>query len=115
MSMVDILKQAGYAMGVRQVFGEPYERDGLTIIPVARVMGGAGGGAGNAEPQGGGEGGGFGMIAAPAGVYVIKDGEVKWEPALDINRIVLGGQILALALLLLARPLIKAWLKGRAA
>ncbi|HEY0606061.1 MAG TPA: spore germination protein GerW family protein [Herpetosiphonaceae bacterium] len=118
MSMFDMLKQAGSAMAVRQVFGEPYERDGVTIIPVARVMGGGGAGAGNNRDDGehgGGEGGGFGMAAAPAGVYVIRDGQVRWEPALDINRIVLGGQIVAIALLLMARPLIQAWLKRRTA
>src|SRR5688572_18410393 len=118
MSMFDMLKQASNTMAVRQVFGEPYERDGVTIIPVARVMGGGGGGAGtgsNDGEQGGGEGGGFGLAAAPAGVYVIQNGQVRWEPALDINRIVVGGQILVLALLLIARPLIQAWLKRRAA
>lgn len=117
MSMFDMLKQASTAMAVRQVFGEPYERDGVTVIPVARVMGGGGGGAGNGRENGeqGGEGGGFGMRATPAGVYVIKDGQVRWEPALDINRIVMGGQIVAIVLLLMARPLIQAWLKRRAA
>lgn len=79
MSMFDMLKQASSMMAVRQVFGEPIERDGVTIIPVARVMGGGGGGAGtgsNDGEQGGGEGGGFGMAAAPAGVYVIQNGQV---------------------------------------
>jgi uncharacterized spore protein YtfJ len=28
------------------VFGEPYEKDGVTIIPAARIRGGAGGGGG---------------------------------------------------------------------
>lgn len=118
MSMFDMLKQASNVMAVRQVFGDPIERDGVTIIPVARVIGGGGGGAGsggNDGEQGSGEGGGFGMAAAPAGVYVIQNGQVRWEPALDVNRIVLGGQMLVLALLLIARPLIQAWLKRRAA
>jgi uncharacterized spore protein YtfJ len=111
MSRFEMLKQIGDAMTVRQVFGEPYERDGLTLIPVARVMGGGGGGG--SQDQQSGEGGGYGMIAAPAGVYVVKDGRVKWEPALDINRIVLGGQIVALAVVLALRPLIKTWIKRR--
>src|ERR1044071_4210639 len=116
--MFDMLKQASNTMAVRQVFGDPIERDGVTIIPVARVMGGGGAGSGSGGhdgEQGGGEGGGFGLAAAPAGVYVIQSGQVRWEPALDINRIVLGGQILVLALLLIARPLMQASINRRAA
>ena len=32
---------------------------------------------------------GYGLRATPAGVYVIKDGEVEWKPALDTSRVVL--------------------------
>jgi uncharacterized spore protein YtfJ len=73
------------------------------VIPVANVMGGAGGGGGSSAgvPTGSGEaavaegkpesgyGIGYGMRATPAGVYVIKDGEVEWKPALDVNRVAL--------------------------
>ncbi|HYN66675.1 MAG TPA: hypothetical protein VES93_07275, partial [Ornithinibacter sp.] len=38
-----------------------------------------------------GEGGGFGMRGHPAGVYVIKDGAVKWQPAVDPNRVVVAA------------------------
>ena len=34
------------------------------------------------------EGGGIGLIARPAGAYVIKDGVVQWQPAFDLNRTV---------------------------
>ncbi|HIZ36341.1 MAG TPA: hypothetical protein H9815_11230 [Candidatus Ruania gallistercoris] len=95
------------ALTVRRVFGESYEADGATVIPVARVVGGAGMGYGsgmgrdpksetggpNAEGTGGG--GGFGVCAQPAGVFVIRDGEVTWKPALDLNLAILGGQVLA--------------------
>lgn len=47
----DLTKAAEDTFTVRRVFGEAYERGGATIIPVARVMGmfgtGAGGGEGN--------------------------------------------------------------------
>jgi uncharacterized spore protein YtfJ len=33
----EILTNARDAMTVRRVFGEPYERDGVTVIPVAAV------------------------------------------------------------------------------
>jgi uncharacterized spore protein YtfJ len=80
------------AMTVSRVFGQAYERDGVTVIPVAVVRGGGGGGAGKkAETGEEGEGGGFGLIARPAGVYVIKDGAVSWQPAVDVDRIVALG------------------------
>ena len=74
---------------VARVFGQPYERDGVTVIPAAVVRGGAGGGAGKKDSTGEeGEGGGLGLVARPAGAYVIKDGAVTWQPAVDVNRIV---------------------------
>ncbi len=80
------------AMTVSRVFGDPLERGGVTIVPVAAVRGGAGGGMGK-KPETGeeGEGGGFGVVARPAGVYLIKDGAVSWQPAVDVNRIVAVG------------------------
>ncbi|GIE75318.1 hypothetical protein Aph02nite_12680 [Actinoplanes philippinensis] len=89
-----------------RVFGEPIERDGVTVVPVAVIRGGGGGGAGSGSPEGGdkvdgeGSGGGFGFTARPAGVFVIRDGDAHWRPALDVNRIVAGGQLLGLAAIL---------------
>jgi hypothetical protein len=37
------------------------------------------------------------------GVYIVKDGEVSWQPAIDVLRIVVGGQLLALAAILALR------------
>src|SRR5436190_23956438 len=39
-------ERVGAKASVRAVFGEPIERNGITIIPVARVRWGFGGGAG---------------------------------------------------------------------
>ena len=80
-------------MTVKRVYGEPYEHNGLTIIPAAAVRGGGGGGADEA-----GQGGaGFGLQASPKGAWVIEGGQVTWKPAIDVNRIVLGGQVVAFA------------------
>jgi len=87
MSMQEMLTSAREAITVRRVFGEPYERDGVTIIPVASVMGGGGGGSGRDAGGASGDGGGFGVRARPVGAFVIRDGGVRWEPALDLNRI----------------------------
>jgi uncharacterized spore protein YtfJ len=91
---MDLINSAREALTVRRVFGEPYERDGVTVIPAAVIRGGAGGGAGREEGHQEGQGGGFGLTARPAGVYVVKDGAVGWQPAVDVNRIV-GTAMLA--------------------
>ena len=94
------------AITVRRVFGEPYVKNGVTLIPAARVQGGAGGGSGEG-PGGEGRGGGagFGLSAKPVGAYVIKGDEVSWRPAVDINRVILGAQLVTLAALLVARSI----------
>jgi uncharacterized spore protein YtfJ len=107
MKLPEMVTSLRDAMAVSRVFGEPYERDGVTVIPAAILRGGAGGGSGT-KPETGeeGDGGGFGLIARPAGVYVIRDGNVTWQPALDVNRIVgvavvgwvVGSWVLARAL-----------------
>jgi len=91
MKIDDLLGTAQDTITVRKVFGDPYEKDGLTLIPAARVAGGGGGGTGQDDEGQKGEGGGFGLRAHPAGVYVIRGGEVKWQPAVDPNRVVLAA------------------------
>ncbi|RPF26796.1 spore germination protein GerW family protein [Georgenia muralis] len=96
---------------VRRAFGEAHESDGATVIPVATVLGAGGLGYGSGGPDAGpaaGEGGGGGhaLRVRPLGVYVIRAGEVTWQPVTDPSRVILGGQVVgALALLLLARAL----------
>jgi uncharacterized spore protein YtfJ len=81
----------------------------VTIIPAARVQGGAGGGSGeDPQSQGKGSGSGFAMTARPVGAFIIRQGELSWRPAADVNRIVLGGQVVAIVALLTVRAIIKA-------
>jgi len=72
---------------VARVYGEPVEHDGIVVIPAAAVRGGGGGGGGGGTDVNGqvGEGGGsgFGVNARPVGAFVIRDGEVRWEPVED--------------------------------
>lgn len=94
MDVQSMIAQARDAISVKRVFGEPIQQGDMTVIPAARVGGGAGGGGGaGPSGQGSGEGSGFGMIARPAGVYVLKGGKIRWRPAIDVNRIVLGMQV----------------------
>ena len=101
----ELLKGHRDAITVKRVFGDPYEENGLTVIPAAKVMGGGGGGTGESpNGTGQGSGSGFGMAAKPAGVYVIKGDEVRWQPAVDPNRVIAGVFVIAaLAILLGAR------------
>ncbi|MEU3170095.1 spore germination protein GerW family protein [Streptosporangium sp. NPDC006930] len=115
MKITEILDQAKDTVSIRRVFGEPIVRDGVTIIPVARVIGGGGGGGGKegGEQAAEGSGGGFGFDVTAAGVFVVKDSEVRWQPAVDVNRIILGGQIVLVAALLTVRSIVRA--RARAA
>ncbi|HUV48520.1 MAG TPA: spore germination protein GerW family protein [Actinomycetes bacterium] len=88
MNVEELLTKARDNLSVSTVFAPPIERDGITVIPAAKVAGGSGGGSGTDEEGQEGEGGGFGIHAKPAGVYVIDDGKVSWQPAVDPNRIV---------------------------
>ena len=67
MEVQDVIAQARDALTVKRVFGEPYEKDRVTIIPAARVQGAAGGGSGeDAQSQGQGSGSGFAIALAPS-------------------------------------------------
>lgn len=115
MDVQEIMAKARDAMSVGRVFGESYEKDGVTVIPVAKVQGGAGGGDGEDGAGGGkGSGGGFGMNARPVGVFVVHGNDVDWRPAVDVNRIVVGGQIVAVVALIIIRSLIRTRAKSHA-
>lgn len=105
MKLDEILEQARDTLTVRRVYGEPIEREGFLVVPAAAVSGGAGGGGGEGQvaegaPPGTGFGGGWGGSARPVGAFVIREGKVRWEPAVDVGRVVLGGQIVAVVGLL---------------
>jgi uncharacterized spore protein YtfJ len=107
-SVLDKLGAVKDTMTVSRVFGESYQVDGATIVPVATVRGGGGGGGGEGPAPGGegtgtGAGLGFGVIVRPLGVNIVKDGEMSWQPAIDVMRVVVGGQLLALAAILALR------------
>jgi uncharacterized spore protein YtfJ len=101
MDLKETIAAAQDSMTARRVFAEPYERNGVTVIPAATVQGGGGGGTGDQPDGKTGGGGGFGVRARPVGAYVINGDEVSWRPAFDLNRVILGCQLLGLAALLL--------------
>ena len=83
MQVTDVLRTARDAITVTRVYAEPYEKDGVTVIPAAVLGGGAAGGGGRDEKGQEGEGGGFGVTGRPVGAFVINDGQVSWRPAVD--------------------------------
>ena len=101
-----IAERVGGTASVRAVFGEAIERNGITIIPVAKVRWGFGGGAGSgpiavgpgrpgaspfsdaadatgtreAASSGSGSGGGGGVTADPVGWLEIAPGGATFRP-----------------------------------
>jgi uncharacterized spore protein YtfJ len=105
MDFMETIAAARDAITVKRVYGDPYERNGVVVIPAAAVQGGGGGGGddrGEGQTSGGG---GFGLRARPVGAYVIRGEQVSWEPAIDLSQIILRGQLLALAALLVVRSI----------
>ena len=92
----------------RQVFGEPVERDGATIIPVARVQWGfGGGGLGHGAVERGGGGGGVRTTAI--GYIEIRNGTSVFRPIFDTTELAalilagLGGLLFGMKLTKLFR------------
>jgi uncharacterized spore protein YtfJ len=91
--MKDIMQSWQDTYTVQRVFGDPVEKDGVTVIPVATVSGGGGGGSSPASEasDGEGSGGGFGGMARPAGVFVVTADGAEWIPSLDVTLVTLAG------------------------
>ncbi|EWM15247.1 spore germination protein GerW family protein [Kutzneria sp. 744] len=108
MKIEDLLDSARESVSVRRVYGEPVQDNGLIVIPAASVGGGGGGGQGHDQRGQDGEGGGFGLTARPVGAYVIKNDNVRWVPAVDVNRLVATVGAVAIVGLLVAARIVRA-------
>jgi uncharacterized spore protein YtfJ len=96
-------------MSVRRVFGDPIQAGEVTLLPVAIVSGGGGGGSKRANEGGAG----FGLSARPAGVFAVRNSEVRWRPAVNVNRAILGGQLIGVAAIGIVGFLMKQWISRR--
>jgi len=96
-------ERLGAAARTTTIFGDPVERDGLTVIPVASALWGFGGGVGQRKHAEGGGGGG-GMQITPVGFIELKNGAAEFRPIrrVSFNWIIAGG-LAALFLLRKAR------------
>lgn len=101
-------KTVGRNANARVVYGDPVERNGITVIPVAKVKYGFGGGGGRSDKEHGeGGGGGAGVNVIPIGYIEMKDGVSEFRPIRDsagVTRVLLAGSVMAFFLL---RRLIK--------
>ena len=88
------------------IFGEPVERNGVTVIPVAKARWGFGGGAGQRKDEGtdgkqeDGAGGGGGVQVTPVGFIEITNNAANFRPirTVSLSWIAVGG-IVSLLLL----------------
>lgn len=96
-----IAEQVGSRSGAHVVFAPPIERDGVTVVPVARVRYGFGGGRGGRGEETG-QGGGGGSSATPVGFIELRDGTAEFrafpDPVAESARTMalLGGMGLGL-------------------
>ena len=111
--LASLIERAGGAATARAVFGDPVTQGATTVIPVARLRWGAGGGAGEDVRDGKqstGSGGGGGGIASPAGFIEVRDGEARFvriaRPA-DVVPLVIAGTLAAILLLRALRALVR--------
>jgi uncharacterized spore protein YtfJ len=97
-----LAEQIGARFGAASVFGEPIERDGVTVIPVAsvRLAGGGGAGADPGKRQEGEGAGGVGSMSA-AGYIELKQGKTRFVPVVYPARML---TLICLTALALARP-----------
>lgn len=106
MDILEAIGKAQDAITAKRVYGEPYERDGVVLIPAAEVSGGAGGGGGtDPDNRSSGSGGGYGVRARPVGAFVIEGGNVRWEPVVDVTAIAVRGMAMTLGVAFLLRHL----------
>jgi uncharacterized spore protein YtfJ len=83
-----LANQVGLRVGATTIVGTPIERDGVTVVPMARASCGFGGGSGSGgegQQRGEGTGGGGGANVRPVGYIEIKNGQATFRPIVDPN------------------------------
>jgi uncharacterized spore protein YtfJ len=103
-----LAESIGSRAKVATVFGEPIEREGVTVVPVATARWGMGGGGGQGASQHHysqhGYGGGGGMVVKPVGYLVMRGGDVEYRE--------IGGALRALTAMLAGAVLGAVVLRG---
>lgn len=96
-----LAERLGFSARAGAVFGDPVEKGGVTVIPVAKVRYGFGGGSGSDTTDEGdgskhdeGSGGGGGLSASPVGFIEVHDGFAEFKRINDpmsVVPVVLAG------------------------
>jgi uncharacterized spore protein YtfJ len=81
-----LAQRVGASAQASAVFGEPVERGGVTVIPVAKATWGVGGGTGQKAGEQGLVGGG-GTSVSPVGYIEIRDTGAEFKPIRDPLRL----------------------------
>jgi Sporulation protein YtfJ (Spore_YtfJ) len=104
----------GADAGANAVFAKPVEREGVTVIPVARVRWGFGGGFGEGNGASGGSGGGGGVQASPMGFIEIHDGTAEYKSVRDPLRLAIAWLLLPVSAAAAALVMVgAAWMAAR--
>ena len=99
-----IAEKLGASVKASKVFGDPIERGGVTVIPVARARWGFGGGGGRDKSDRPGSGGGGGAVMSPIGyIEIHADGKTRFCPTFAVSDIAAIAGVGMLAALLAAR------------
>jgi uncharacterized spore protein YtfJ len=100
-----LANRIGGSVRVKTIFGDPVEKDGVTVIPVARArwrFGGGNNSGGNTRENQTGEGtssgSGGGVTVSPAGYVEVRDGRARFHPIYDpanVAQIIVASGIVA--------------------
>jgi uncharacterized spore protein YtfJ len=104
----ELLQRIGQTVGqkatVATVFGDPVEREGVTVVPVAKArfgFGGGGGGGVRDGDEGSGGGGGGGAVVSPMGYIELRGGSAHFKrisSSFDLVGVVVAASLAALTL-----------------
>lgn len=97
---LDNTQQAPYS---HHVFGAPINVDGVTVIAATAIRG---------SSRRGRDAAGLAQ-ARPAGAFIVRGGQVRWRPAIDVNRVIAGGQLVVVTALLVLAPLLRRRIAAR--
>jgi uncharacterized spore protein YtfJ len=108
----ELVQRIGQTIGdrakVTAVFGEPIERESITVIPVAKArfgFGGGGGAGGHDGDEGSGGGGGGGAAVSPVGYIEVSEGTARFKRILAPTDFLAVAAAAALTLLAARRLL----------